>query len=452
MGMLNGCDDWLQAQNGLLGAALINPELVPRVVSELTAEDFSGNGLLIFKAMADLFRQSRSNSDVDAVAVAHYLGDTPETRNLVAQFMGCSPNFSEIERYMTIVRRSSKLSRLRNMGAELSAAVSLDEAESMADGITAQLLDRPGLKGYGPEDLLKDFEERHKRPGPKIPWKLRQVGDYVRLKKGQFIILGAEPSGGKTAFALEQMWEWSRTKRVLFVSLETDAGTVFDRQISSLAGIPMDALMDQKLEPQHWKKYQELQDLIRKRTFRILPASGLSVAGIKAAAIGYRADIIIIDYLQIVQLPGRRLSRYEAITEISMALHILAQTTGMIVIALSQVTNRDPSAKNTPLTIHSARESGQIEADADAMLMLDKHVEKKLTESGCRANRILRIVKNKNGRCCNIPLLFDGQTQSFVIAPIPNPDWDKVQTEKKKKQRNEPEDFEQIPLDEDHPF
>ena len=135
-----------------------------------------------------------------------------------------------------------------------------------------------------------------------------------------------------------------------------------------------------------------------------------------------------------------------------MALHILAQTTGMIVIALSQVTNRDPSAKNTPLTIHSARESGQIEADADAMLMLDKHVEKKLTESGCRANRILRIVKNKNGRCCNIPLIFDGQSQTFVIAPIPNPDWDKVQTEKKKKQRNEPADFEQIPLDEDHPF
>lgn len=450
--MLNGYDDWLQAQNCLLGAALINPELVSRVVSELTPEDFSGNGLLIYKAMADLFRKSRTNDEVDAVAVAHYLGDSSESRNLVAQFMGCSPNFSEIDRYMSIVRHSSKLSRLRSMGAELASAVSLDDAEGMADSISAQFLDRPGLKGYGPEDLMKSFEERHKNPAPKIPWKLRRVGDYVRLKKGQFIILGAEPSGGKTAFALEQMLEWAKTKRVLFVSLETDEDTVFDRQIAGLAGISMDALMDGKLEPQDWKKYQEVCGMIRKRTFKILPASGLSVAGIKAAAIGFRADIIIIDYLQIIQLPGKRLSRYEAITEISMALHILAQTTGMIVIALSQVTNRDPSAKNSPLTIHSARESGQIEADADAMLMLDKHVEKKLTESGCRANRILRIVKNKNGRCCNIPLIFDGQTQSFVIAPIPNPDWDKVQAEKKKKQRSEPEDFEQIPLDEDHPF
>lgn len=450
--MLTGYDDWLQAQNCLLGAALINPELVPRIVSELAPEDFSGNGLLIYKAMADLFRQSRTNDDVDAVSVAHYLGDTPETRSLVANFMGCSPNFSEIERYMSIVRRSSKLSRLRNMGAELAAAVSLDDAEGMADNISAQLLNRPGLSGYGPEDLLADFEKRHKSPAERIPWKLRPVGDYVRLKKGQFIILGAEPSGGKTAFALEQMWTWSQNKRVLFVSLETDQDTVFDRQISSLAGIPMDALMDGKLEPQHWKKLQEVRSEIARRKFKILPAAGLSVPGIKAAAIGFRADIIIIDYLQIIQLPGKRLSRYETITEISMALHILAQSTGMIVIALSQVTNRDPTAKNSPLTIHSARDSGQIEADADAILMLDKFVEKKLLESGCRANRILRIVKNKNGRCCNIPLTFDGRTQTFGVAPIPNPDWDKAQDERKQKKQHPPEDFEQIPMDAGCPF
>jgi replicative DNA helicase len=451
--MLNGYDDWLQAQNCLLGAALINPELVPRVVSELAAEDFSGTGLLVYKAMADLFRKSRTNDEVDAVAVAHYLGDTPETRQLVANFMGCSPNFSEIDRYVSIVRSSSKLSQLRSMGADLAAAASLDEAEGVADGISSQLLDRPGLKGYGPAALLAKFEKRHKTMAERIPWKQRPIGDYIRLKKGQFIILGAEPSGGKTAFALEQLWAWSQNKRVLFVSLETDEDTVFDRQISSLTGIPMDVLMDGALDPQQWKKYQEARNLIATRTFKILPAAGLSVAGIKAAAIGFRADIIIIDYLQIVQLPGKRLSRYETITEISMSLHILAQSTGMIVVALSQVTNRDPTAKNSPLTIHSARESGQIEADADAILMLDKFVEKKLLESGCRANRILRIVKNKNGRCCNIPLYFDGRTQMFEIAPIPNPDWDKVQEEKKKKQLPESgKNFEQISVDSDNPF
>lgn len=460
MGVLMGYDDWLQAQNCLLGAALLKPDLVPRIVSELKADDFSNNGRIVYTAMAELFANSKTPDEIDPVAIVHKLGGTKEARDLVYSFMGYSPQFSEIERYMAIARQCSKLSRLRSLGADLSSAVCLEDAEALADEISEHLIDRPGLKGYTPSDLLTDFEQRHKVNPQQIPWKLRVVGDYVRLKKGQFIILGAEPSGGKTAFALEQMWAWSQEKRVLFVSLETDEGTIFDRQVASLAGISMDALMDSRLKPEHWEKLQNIRSMIAKRNFKILPAAGLSVAGVKAAAIAYRADIVIIDYLQILQSANKKLSRYEAITEISMALHILAQSTGMIVIALSQVTNRDPSAKHAPLGIHSARESGQIEADADVILMLDKFVEKGLKESGCRANRILRIVKNKNGRCCNIPLLFDGSTQSFVVAPVPNPQWEQAQSDAKKakqgKAKQEPkrndEPYEQVGFDPNCPW
>lgn len=451
MGDLMGYDDWLQAQNCLLGAALLDADLIPRIVTELTAEDFTGAGLQVYKAMADLFRRSRSNSEVDPVAIAHYLGDTPEARNLLGQLMGCSPMMTELPRYFEIVKQRSKLSRLRSMGNELSSALSLDDAVETADKISEQLVERSGLKSYGPGDILADFEARHKATPERIDWGLRAVGDYVRLRKGMFVVLGAEPSGGKTAFALEQMWAFSAKRRVLFVSLETDQDLLFDRMISGLTGIPMDDLMDGKLTPQQWAAYNEARGEIASRNFKILPGSGIGLAGIKAAAIGYRADIVIIDYLQIIQTPGNRLGRYEKITEISMGLHIMAQSTGMIVIALSQVTNRDPKLQNTPLNIHSARESGQIEADADAILMLDKFVEKDLRESGCRANRILRIVKNKNGRCCNIPLSFDGRYQRFSRAVVPDPNWERIQEEKRKK-APPPDGFEQLPMDTEVPF
>lgn len=444
-------EEWLQAQNCLLGAALIDPELVPRVVTELTAGDFYGNGLLVYKAMADLFRRSKTSNDVDAVSVAHYLGDTEDARLLVAQLMGCSPIFSEIDRYFAIVRQKAKLLRLQDMGSSLSAAKTMEDAISVADDIASQLVERPGMKGYEPAELLDSFVTRHQKQAERIEWGLRVVGDYIRAKKGNFFVLGAEPSGGKTAFALEQMWTFSRKHRVLFVSLETDEDTLFDRFVSRLAGIPMDALMDGLLTPQQWAQYNAVCEEIRSKNFKLLPGAGLSVSGIKAAAIGYRADIVIIDYLQIIQMPGKKLNRYETITAISMDLHIMAQSTGMIVIALSQVTNRDPQSSGKPLGLHSARESGQIEADADAILMLDKCVEKELRESGCNANRVLRIVKNKNGRCCNIPLFFDGRTQSFSKAPVPNPDWEKA-----KKARREPkpkkEDFEQLPMSTEVPF
>lgn len=452
MGDLNGFDDWLQAQNCLLGAALIDPELVPRIVSELTEEDFSGNGLLIYKAMLDLFRQSESGSQVDAVAVAHYLGDTAQTRQLVADFMGCSPNFSEIGRYIEIVRHRAKLSRLRSMGLELSSSITLEDAIETADKITAQLVERSSVRSKNPSELLDSFCSRHKTNYERINWGLSVVGDYIRARKGHFFVIGAEPSGGKTAFALEQMWTFAVRHRVLFVSLETDEDLLFDRLISRLTGIPMDTLMDGNLQPHQWQMVDAVRSDLSRSNFKILSAAGLGLPGIKAAALGYRADIVIIDYLQIIQLPGR-MSRYEKITEISMGLHIMAQSTGLIVIALSQVTNRDPASRNTPLGIHSARESGQIEADADAILMLDKFVEKGLRESGCKANRVLRIVKNKNGRCCNIPLVFDGKTQSFSKAYVPVPNWEEVQKQKKQaEQKNQQSQIEQtfLPLPDDY--
>lgn len=448
MGTVIGFDDWLQAQNCLLGAALINPEFVATVVTELSPEDFSGKCLSVYKAMADLFSRSKGSGDVDAVAVSQYLGGTPESRSFVAQLMNCSPNFSEIDRYISMAKSQAKLSRLRSFGTELAEAPNLNDAMATAESIANQLMERPELKAYGPSELFDSFMIRHQNPPDRIPWTLRVVGDYIRLKKGFFLIIGAEPSGGKTAFALEQMWAFSLKRRVLFVSLETDKDTIFDRMISYMTGIDMDSLMNGTLDSNQIKQVNDAKEEILSKNFKIFPVADLSISGIKAAAIRCRADIVIIDYLQIIRLPGKKVSRYETITEISMGLHTLAQSTGLIIIALSQVTNRDPQSRGKPLGLHSVRESGQIEADADAVMMLDKFVEKDLRKSGCNANRVLRIVKNKNGRCANIPLYFNGKNQTFTRAFVPNPDWENAQkAEKQKKTKASSGEWEQLPME-----
>lgn len=430
MGNLMGFDDWLSAQNGVLGAALLEPELVPRVVTELRAEDFTGNGLLVYQAMAGLFRKSRSNRDVDPVAVVDYMGNTPEAKKLVTHLMSCAAPFGSLDRYISMAKDNAKVSRLRDLGNKLSSAVGAEDAVATADAIAAELIERQETNGFEPSALMDRFYACHQHPRERLSWKLRAIGNYVHARKGKFWILGAEPSGGKTAFALEQMWEFSLTKRVLFVSLETDEETIADRMISSIAGIPMNDLADGLLTQQQWERVNSVRDLMAKRTFKIFPAAHLPVSGIKAAAIGYRADIVIIDYLQIIQPSGRGRSRFEDITELSMSLHSLAQSTGMIIFALSQVTNRDPQVRGKPLGMHSLRESGQIECDADVIMMLDTFVEKGLTESGCKANRILRIVKNKDGARANIALIMDGLYQTFSQAHIPNPDWTSVQKQK----------------------
>lgn len=448
-------EEWLLAQNRVIGAALLDETLVPRVVTELTPSDFTGNARAIYDAMAKCFRESSTPDAVNPVVIAQAMGDSPANRTLLAQYMELSPTTADFDRYLTLAKQQSKLNRIRDLGHELAEAATLEDALSKADEISNHLMERPGLKRFSPEELLTAWGLRHSTPQHFADWSIPTINDYVRLKPGKFYIIGAEPSGGKTAFALEQMMRISASKRVLFCSLETDEVTLFDRLISSVAEIPLDAMENGTLTGQQAWKVQELSDYISQRNFTILPCAGLSVAGVKAAAISAKADVVIVDYLQLLQSTSKKQSRYEAVTEISMDLHILAQSTGLTVIALSQVTNRDPQAKRTPLGIHSARESGQIEADADAILMLDKHVEKNLKDSGCRANRILRIVKNKNGRCCNIPLYFDGRFQKFSRAVIPDPDWESKQKSEPKKQQSPPKpgtDWEQLPLTEDVPF
>lgn len=453
MGMIL-TEEWLLAQNRVIGAALLDSSLVPRVITELTPEDFTGNARAIYDAMAKCFRECASPDTINPVMIAQAMGDSEANRRLLAQYMELSPTAADIDHYLTLAKQQSKLNRIRFLGQELSEAATLEDALSKADAISNQLVDRPGLQRFAPDDLLQAWGLRHSSPQPFADWSISTISEYVRLKPGKFYIIGAEPSGGKTAFALEQMMRISASKRVLFCSLETDEGTLFDRLISSLAEIPLDAMENGTMTGQQAWKVQELSDYICQRNFQILPCSGSSVAGIKAAAISAKADVIIVDYLQLLRPTSRKLSRYEAVTEISMDLHILAQSTGLAIIALSQVTNRDPQSKRAPLGIHSARESGQIEADADAIFMLDKYVEKKLKDSGCKANRILRIVKNKNGRCCNIPLYFDGRFQKFSRVHIPDPDWEKTAATEQKKRDPLPsgEDFEQLPMSEDVPF
>jgi replicative DNA helicase len=122
---------------------------------------------------------------------------------------------------------------------------------------------------------------------------------------------------------------------------------------------------------------------------------------------GYQ--IIFVDYLQLLQGSGE--NRTTQVTQISIALHTLAQSMGVTVVALSQLARQGKQDKNTPPDMSALRESGQIEQDADLIMMLS--LQDKDNPAGPRE---LRIRKNKEGTCPNILLDFDGKHQTFRAA------------------------------------
>ena len=154
------------------------------------------------------------------------------------------------------------------------------------------------------------------------------------------------------------------------------------------------------------------------RKLEIIQAGGLSVVDIQALSLAGRYDVIYIDYLQLIEPEDRRRTDYEKVTQISKDLHTMAQTTGITVCALSQLSRPQKGGEQEKAPgLHSLRQSGQIEQDADGVLLLYKEEPK-----NPKSRRCLKIAKNKDGEAGGIDyLVFDGAHQRFRESVVDAP-------------------------------
>ena len=150
---------------------------------------------------------------------------------------------------------------------------------------------------------------------------------------------------------------------------------------------------------------------IVKTDIEFVDAAGCTLEDIRAATLMRGYKIIFVDYLQLIQSGGY--NRTEQVTAISMGLHTMAQTLGVTVVALSQLSRNPSDARNQLPDMSRLRESGQIEQDADVVLMLS------LKDCNDRdGQRILQIAKNKEGTRPDMVLNFDGERQTFTKASV----------------------------------
>ena len=151
----------------------------------------------------------------------------------------------------------------------------------------------------------------------------------------------------------------------------------------------------------------------------MIQAAGATVDDITADAVGHRYQVIYVDYVQLVHVPGVRASdRYTAVTAISQGLKIFAQSTGTAVVALAQLSRPETilvgkgSEKKkvaVPPSMHSFKESGQLEQDADAAFLVWPS-----DSNDNSSNRVFKVGKNKEGPRPITYLAFHGDTQTMV--------------------------------------
>ena len=398
MGVENG--KWLEAQHSVLGAALIEPKVIPRILAELSDLDFSGPCLSVFNAISECFN---SGFPVDVVSVAAKLGE--EYRQFLADLMQITPSAANVDRYIILCREQARVLACRETGKDLAQCQSIEDALHLVESVSLLLCSSRGKQAVNMQDSLLRFFEKPEKQIRYLSWPLEYLNSLLYVGDGKFMILGAEPSVGKTAFALQCAWHWASAKKVGFFSFETDPETLFDRLISMCVGIPMQHIKTNQITRREWDAVIQANAEITRRKLDLIPAAGMTVADMRAKIMEAGYQVIIVDYLQIVAAKGG--SRYEQVTNVSIDLHTLAQSMGVTVLALAQLSrpdsdDRDP--RNSDL-----RESGQIEQDADVIMML--RLDKRSRPEGPRR---LLITKNKEGQLAQSILTFDGRYQRFA--------------------------------------
>ena len=353
--MLITNEDWLQAQYSVLGAALLDEKTAIRVVTETAEEDYSGPAKTVYKTIRSLFVKGKP---LDPVSVGSMLGS--DYRGLLVQLMDMSPTAANVGHHIRICKEQAQVLAIRSIADQMLQAETAEEMRNLLETANSRMVARQSRKAMNMSEALKSFMERHTRQVQYLSWPIREFNEHLYSEPGDFIIFGAEPSVGKTAFALQCAWHWAKDLRVGFFSFETSSEKLFDRKMASLAGLQMQSIKNNSITQAEWDRVCQATEEITSRSLELVPAAGMTVADIRAKIIESGYQLIVVDYLQLISASGH--NRYEKVTNISIELHNMAQSLGVTVVALSQLSrsNDDGNPKNSDL-----RESGQLEQDAD---------------------------------------------------------------------------------------
>lgn len=394
-------EDWLRAQYSVLGAALLEEKVAVQVLSETEARDYNGPCRTIFNAMRGLFLQGQP---LDPVSVASALGS--DYRPFLHQLMEVTPTAANVGHHIQLCREQSRVLAIRDLAQQITQADTMEDVQQLLGEVNSLMVSRKALQPVTMSEALKQFMDRPGKNVRYLSWPFAGFNDFLRVKPGRFLIFGAEPSVGKTAFSLQCAWHWAREYKVGFFSLETDPETLFDRLIAHVAQVSMPAIQENRLTEEEWIRICQATQDITTRKLDLISAAGMTTADVRAKIIQGGYQIVVIDYLQLLSAAGS--SRYEKVTGISIDLHTMAQSLGVTIVALSQLSRSDDdhTPKNSDL-----RESGQLEQDGDVIIMLK--LEKQSEPGG---NRKVFVTKNKEGELFMSVLAFDGKHQTFSKA------------------------------------
>lgn len=373
----------IEAEQTLIGCILNSTDRFIEADTILNSEDFYvDKHKKIYETIKKLCENSVSVDTVTVVDNLKKKGILEECGGItyLSNLETGAVNYSSIENYARIVKEKSDRRALVKTGSKLmedafekeDVKEAIEDAEKCIFNVSASKnITGPERIDTILEKVFVKLEKRCKNGGGLvgISTGFKGIDDITGgLKPGEFVIVAARPSMGKTAFALNIAQSASRTSSVIIFSLEMETESLLNRMISSSCMIKMNDIQSGTLTDDQFVRIMKRTSELGKRNLYIDDKSTM-LSDIKALCRKQKLqkglDVIVIDYLQLIRTTMKANQREQEVSYISKELKSLAKELNITVIALSQL-SRAPEARNDHRPMLSdLRESGSIEQDAD---------------------------------------------------------------------------------------
>ena len=431
----------IEAEEAVLGAILVNPEVITKVVETLKPESFYKPAhKYVYEAMRQLFN---TNERIDFVSVSDVLSynsklETVGGRAFINDLSYKTITTSNIEYYARIVQEKAVKRALINAGSEIvSFGYDLNPIDESLEGAEKLIFDIASKKATTDLSHIKDlvlntyekieYRYEHKDELLGLRTDFYELDTMTSgLQKSDLIILAARPSMGKTAFALNIAQNVAIKEKVpvAIFSLEMSKEQLVQRMLCSQAEVDTQRLKTGNMQSKDWDKLASAMNDFAQAPIFIDDTSGCTLTDIRAKCRRLKMEqkdlgLIVIDYLQLMEGSGRE-ERMQQISAISRGLKTLARELDVPVIALSQLSRAVESRTDKRPMLSDLRESGAIEQDADIVMFIyrDEYYKKneeedEVTKAAAKGESEIIIAKHRNGPVGTVKLLFQGNITKF---------------------------------------
>lgn len=423
----------LEAEQSVLGAALLDSGCVPELVRLVRPEFFyREQHRRIFEVISAKFTLGEPIDIVTVMeaAVREEIFSTPvETKAYLAQLAQIVPSVHNLEAYAGILQEKYHLRSLITTSRDIieQAEAPTAESEGLLEYAEQRIYDIRNGHDNGSlvpvsRVVMETFDRLQRLSGENRADYLgisTGYGDLDRmitgLNKSDLILLAARPGMGKTAFALNIAANAALRgkKTVAIFSLEMSREQLMNRLFAAEGGIDSRRLLTGELSTEDWVKVAELSPQFGGAPLYMDDTAGITVAEMKAKLRRVRdLGLVVIDYLQLMSTGRRSDNRVQEVSEITRSLKVMAKELNVPVITLSQLSRGTESRSDHRPMLSDLRESGSIEQDADIVLFLyrEAYYERE-KEDQSEAECI--IAKNRHGETGSISLRWDGRFTRF---------------------------------------